>query len=82
MKFIDERKAPEGLFEDVDFGEVFATQKEKTFYLRIAGDDCKSDGYFSVNAIDLSSGQLVYFNDDEKAQVVKATLIIEDKTST
>ena len=77
MEFIDERNALESLFQDVDFGEVFSAQKEKTFYLRIEGNDCRDDEYNAVNAVDLSCGQLVYFENDENVQLVNATLVIK-----
>lgn len=77
MKFINKRKNFNCPFEKVEFGEVFTPSDGNYFYLRIEGDDCKDEDENTVNAVDLSSGQLVYFRDNERVQVVDATLVVE-----
>lgn len=77
MNFIDERETFEIPFEEINYGEVFEIKNKKTFYLRIEGENCKDDGRCTVNAIDLLSGQLVYFKNDEGVQIVNTTLVIK-----
>ena len=63
-------------FYEVPNGEVF--MHDDKCYLAI--EELRSDSWGNFkNAVDLSDGELVYFDSDEEVIWVKATLIIESR---
>ena len=78
MKIVNKTQCK--VFGDLSIAEVFMNPERDTTFIAI--EDCRSDysGAF-CNAIDLETGCIVCFDDDEEVVPVSATLTIESERS-
>lgn len=75
MNISDYRENPTTEFSNIEAGEVFFSPETERFYLRM--DTIRSyDDEERYDAVDLSDGCPVYFDDDEKVEKVKANITI------
>ena len=74
MTITDNRKNPTTDFENIKIGEVFFSPETERFYVRI--HTVYSDNEERCDAVDLSDGYLVCFDEDERVEKVKANMVI------
>ena len=74
MTITDNRKNPVTKFNNIKEGEVFFSPETNRFYIRV--QTVLSDDEEQYDAVDLSDGYLVYFDEDERVEKVKANITI------
>lgn len=62
-------------FADLDVGTIFKRPSYDTVYMKT---ECTGNDGYEINSIDLSTGELDYFNDDAKVYAVDATLYVKE----
>ena len=62
-------------FEALDVGTVFKGLYDDTVYMKT---ECIDNDCVEINSIDLSTGEVHYFNDGAKVYAVDATLYIKE----
>lgn len=73
MEIIDKRKSSVK-FETVKHGEIF--DSNGYFYMKTTCSYCDESGDYD-NAVNIESGELIYFKDDDIVMPVKCKLVIE-----
>ena len=62
-------------FAALDVGTVFKYQFDDTVYMKT---ECIDNDGVGINSIDLSTGEVDYFDDDAKVYAVDATLYVKE----
>ena len=62
-------------FADLDVGTIFKGLYDDTVYMKT---ECIGNDGDEINSVDLSTGDLDYFNDDTKVYAVDATLYVKE----
>ena len=62
-------------FGTLDVGTVFKRPSYDTIYMKT---ECVGNDGYEINSVDLSTGELDYFNDDTKVYAIDATLYVKE----
>lgn len=62
-------------FSDLDIGTVFKYQFDDTVYMKT---ECIDNDNVGINSIDLSTGEVDYFDDGAKVYAIDATLYVKE----
>ena len=65
-------------FFSLERGDTFRAVKSNPGVIWMKTDEIENNDYDSYNAVDLSDGEMAWFEDTEKVNPVTVTVVVED----